>query len=181
MDLLPQLLVNGIISGTLLAIPAIGFTAIFAVLRFPNFAVASHATIGAFAGYAANVWLGLPAAPALIAAFLVAALVGLASDEIAVEYEALGLPCLRDPAEAVYVMGVLSRFGESFSRAHCELPQNDMPFGYSQCYNIQTIPCVYPLFSFHRKHINLRGHGPRPSKNHEIFNDTWPIRDFARL
>ena len=85
MDLLPQLLVNGLISGTLLAIPAIGFTAIFAVLRFPNFSVASHATIGAFAGYAANVWLGLPAAPALMAAFIVAALVGLLSDELALK------------------------------------------------------------------------------------------------
>ena len=85
MDLLPQLLVNGLITGALLAVPAIGFTAIFAVLRFPNFAVASHATIGAFAGYAANVWLGLPAAPALIAAFLVAGLVGLVSDEVALK------------------------------------------------------------------------------------------------
>ncbi|MEM6634329.1 MAG: branched-chain amino acid ABC transporter permease [Pseudomonadota bacterium] len=85
MDLLPQLLVNGVISGTLLAIPAIGFTAIFAVLRFPNFSVASHATIGAFAGYVANVWLGLPAAPSLVAAFLVAASVGLISDEVALK------------------------------------------------------------------------------------------------
>ena len=83
MDLLPQLLANGIITGALLAIPAIGFTAIYAVLRFPNFSVASHATIGAFAGYAANVWLGLPAAPALIAAFAVAGLVGVVSDEVA--------------------------------------------------------------------------------------------------
>jgi branched-chain amino acid transport system permease protein len=41
LDLLPQFLVNGIITGALLAIPTIGFTAIFAVLRFPNFAVAS--------------------------------------------------------------------------------------------------------------------------------------------
>ena len=85
MDLIPQLLVNGLITGALLAVPAIGFTAIFAVLRFPNFAVASHATIGAFAGYAANVWLGLPAAPALIAAFLVAGVIGLVSDEIALK------------------------------------------------------------------------------------------------
>ena len=83
MDLLAQLLVNGIVQGTLLAIPAIGFTAIYAVLRFPNFAVASHATIGAFAGYAANVWLGLPAAPALVAAFLAAGVVGVLSDEVA--------------------------------------------------------------------------------------------------
>ena len=83
LDLLPQLIVNGIVMGTLLAIPAIGFTAMFAVLRFPNFSVASHATIGAFAGYAANVGLGLPAEVSLIAAFAVAALVGVASDEIA--------------------------------------------------------------------------------------------------
>ena len=83
LDLLPQLLVNGIVTGTLLAIPAIGFTAIFAVLRFPNFAVASHATIGAFAGYAANVWLGLPAELAIIAGFAMAGLVGVASDEVA--------------------------------------------------------------------------------------------------
>lgn len=85
LDLIPQLLVNGVIQGALLAIPAIGFTAIYAVLRFPNFAVASHATIGAFAGYAANVWLGLPAAPSLIAAFAVAGLVGLVTDEIALK------------------------------------------------------------------------------------------------
>ena len=83
LELVPQLLVNGIVTGTLLAIPAIGFTAIFAVLRFPNFSVASHATIGAFAGYAANVWLGLPAELALVAGFLVAGAVGVLSDEVA--------------------------------------------------------------------------------------------------
>ena len=81
-DQLPQLLINGIVSGTLLAIPAIGFTAIYAVLRFPNFSVASHATIGAFAGYVANVHLGLPPIVSLVFAFLIAGLIGLVSDEI---------------------------------------------------------------------------------------------------
>ena len=38
----PQLLVNGVMAGTILAVPAIGLTAIYAVLRFPNFAIASH-------------------------------------------------------------------------------------------------------------------------------------------
>src|SRR5258708_8792756 len=56
-----QLVVNGLIAGTILAVPAIGITAIYAVLRFPNFAIASIATIGAFAGYVANVRFGLPA------------------------------------------------------------------------------------------------------------------------
>src|SRR5437868_7733579 len=77
-----QLVVNGAMAGTILAVPAIGLTAIYAVLRFPNFAVASHATIGAFAGYVANVSLGLPVLPAIVVAFLVAGLVGLASDEL---------------------------------------------------------------------------------------------------
>ena len=40
-------------SGALLAVPAIGFTAMFAVLRFPNFSVSGIATLGAFAGYVA--------------------------------------------------------------------------------------------------------------------------------
>ncbi len=77
-----QLVVNGIMTGTILAVPAIGLTAIYAVLRFPNFAVASHATVGAFAGYVANVELGLPVLPSVAMAFLVAGLVGVAADEL---------------------------------------------------------------------------------------------------
>ncbi len=76
-----QLIVNGLMSGTILAVPAIGLTAIFAVLRFTNFALASHMTIGAFAGFVANVTLGLPAVAALGFAFVVAGLVGVISDE----------------------------------------------------------------------------------------------------
>jgi len=75
-----QLVLNGVMAGAILAAPAIGLTAIYAVLRFPNFAVASHATIGAFAGYGANVWLGLPLVPSALAAFLIAGVVGVATD-----------------------------------------------------------------------------------------------------
>ncbi len=76
-----QLILNGLIAGTILAVPAIGITAIYAVLRFPNFAIASIATIGAFAGYVANVRLGLPALAAIAVAFAVAGFVGMVSDE----------------------------------------------------------------------------------------------------
>ncbi len=69
-------------AGTILAVPAIGFTAIFAVLRFPNFTVAAHATIGAFAGYVANTALGLPAWAAVGAAFLVAGGAGVLNDTL---------------------------------------------------------------------------------------------------
>ncbi len=76
-----QLVVNGLIAGTILAVPAIGITAIYAVLRFPNFAIASIATIGAFAGYVANVRFGMPALAAIAVAFVAAGLVGVVSDE----------------------------------------------------------------------------------------------------
>ena len=77
-----QLVINGLLAGALLAVPAIGFTTIYAVLRFPNFALASHATIGAYAGYVANVWFGLPAAAGLLAAFSVAGVAGVITDEL---------------------------------------------------------------------------------------------------
>lgn len=76
-----QLILNGLMAGTILAIPAIGLTAIFAVLRFTNFALASHITIGAFAGFVANAGFGLPMVPALVVAFVAAGLVGMLSDE----------------------------------------------------------------------------------------------------
>jgi branched-chain amino acid transport system permease protein/neutral amino acid transport system permease protein len=69
-------------AGTVLAVPAIGFTAIYAVLRFPNFTIASHVTIGAFAGWVANTAGGLPAAAAVVAAFVVAGVAGVLNDEL---------------------------------------------------------------------------------------------------
>jgi branched-subunit amino acid ABC-type transport system permease component len=78
---LAQLILNGVMTGAILALPAIGLTLIYGVLRFPNFAVAGHATIGAFAGYVANAWLGWPLLPSLVCAFAAAGLFGTATDE----------------------------------------------------------------------------------------------------
>jgi len=83
MQQVAQLVINGIVSGTILAVPAIGFTAIYAVLRFPNFAVAAHVTVGAYAGYLANTSLGVPAPAAALAGFAAAGIVGVASDQLA--------------------------------------------------------------------------------------------------
>ncbi len=79
---LPQILINGILSGAQLAVPAIGFTTIYAVLRFPNFAIASHASVGAFAGVIANTQWGWPIGACLIVAFLAAGTVGVVSDTL---------------------------------------------------------------------------------------------------
>jgi len=79
-----QLMLNGAMSGAVLAVPAIGFNTIYAVLRFPNFAVASLATIGAYAGYVANVQFGWPAPASLATAFAVAGCIGVITDELAI-------------------------------------------------------------------------------------------------
>lgn len=81
MTLILQALVNGLMTGALIAVPAIGFSAIFAVLRYPNFAIAAYATIGAFAAWWANAWLGLAVVPALAIAFAVTGVVGVVAEE----------------------------------------------------------------------------------------------------
>ena len=70
-------------SGAVLAVPAIGFTTLYAVLRYPNFAVGGLATVGAYGGWLANAGWGWPAPAALLAAFAIAALIGVALDETA--------------------------------------------------------------------------------------------------
>lgn len=83
-EALVQALINGVISGTILAVPAIGFSAIFAVLNYPNFTVGSLAAAGAYAGYLANTQFGWPLGLALAAAFAGAALVGVVHEWAAV-------------------------------------------------------------------------------------------------
>ncbi len=82
MDLVVQAVINGLVSGTLLAVPAIGFTAMFAVLRFPNFSVSGIATLGAFGGYVAY-GAGLQMVGSLAVAFAIAGVVGLFLDRTA--------------------------------------------------------------------------------------------------
>jgi branched-chain amino acid transport system permease protein len=78
-----QALLNGVMTGALIAIPAIGFTAIFAVLRYPSFTVAAYTTIGAFAGWYANARFGIGVLPGLVVAAVVAGAIGvLAEDKI---------------------------------------------------------------------------------------------------
>lgn len=81
---LAQALANGLVSGTVLAIPAIGFTAIFAIRGYPNFMIGALATVGAYVGWMANTGAGMPLWPALAVAVVVAAAIGLAAEKTAV-------------------------------------------------------------------------------------------------
>ena len=77
-----QLLINGIVNASLIAPPAIAFTLLFGVLRFPNFAIGGYITVGAFIAYGINVDLGLPLWIAGIGAMAGTALVVWISDLI---------------------------------------------------------------------------------------------------
>lgn len=75
-----QLLLNGVISGLLLALPALAVSLTFGILRFPNFAVGGSLTLGAYAGWVFNVPLGLPIVAAAILAAAAVALVNVLLD-----------------------------------------------------------------------------------------------------
>jgi branched-chain amino acid transport system permease protein len=78
-----QLILNGLMAGSVLALPAIGLTTIFAIRRYLNFSIAGHMSIGAYAGYVVNVALGWPSSAALLVAFLVAGGFGIVTDYVA--------------------------------------------------------------------------------------------------
>ena len=78
-----QLVVNGLMAGSTIMLPAIGLTVIFVIRRYINFALAGHMTVGAYAGYSVNVYLHWPALAAIPAAFLTAGLFGVITDRLA--------------------------------------------------------------------------------------------------
>jgi len=75
-----QALVNGVISAGAIALPAVGLSMMYAVLRFPNFAVAGIASLGAYFAYLANFHFGLPALATIPIAFVGAGIAGVLCD-----------------------------------------------------------------------------------------------------
>lgn len=74
---------NGLIQGAVVALPALGLTLIFSVLGFVNFSVAAQMTVGAYAGWLVNSHYHWPLAAILPVAFVIAGIVGVASDRVA--------------------------------------------------------------------------------------------------
>lgn len=70
-----QMIVNALVNAALIAPPAMAFSLLFGILRFPNFAIGGYITVGAFAAYTLNVPLGLPLPLAAAGAMAFTALV----------------------------------------------------------------------------------------------------------
>ena len=75
-----QLILNGFVTGLLLALPALALTLTFGILKFPNFAIGSMLTLGAYAAWVGNSLLGMPLAAAAVVAALAMAGIAMVCD-----------------------------------------------------------------------------------------------------
>ena len=78
-----QFIVNGVVTGGMLALPAIAFSVLFGILNFPNFAISAYITMGGFFAYALNVSLGLPMLLVFPLAMIVSGFMGVGVDHLA--------------------------------------------------------------------------------------------------
>jgi len=83
-EILAQLLVNGLIAGGTYALAAIGYSMVYGVLKFINFAHGSVAMVGAYIAFVlASRMLKLPLALAFFLSMLLTALVGVLAERVA--------------------------------------------------------------------------------------------------
>lgn len=80
--MLGQLILNGLVTGSLLALPALALTMVFGILKFPNFAIGAMLTFGAYAAWVMNAVFGLPLLIATAIAALISAAVAVLSDAL---------------------------------------------------------------------------------------------------
>ena len=78
-----QYVFNGIVTGGILALPAVAFSLLWRLLRFPNFAVSTYLTVGAYTALVLNVGVHAPLAAAWLGALAATGVVALAVDRIA--------------------------------------------------------------------------------------------------
>ncbi len=71
-----QLVVNGLVTGSIIAIAAIGLSLVYGILKIVNFAHGDYLTLGAFVAFTVNVTWGFGMAGAALAAIVAVALVG---------------------------------------------------------------------------------------------------------
>ena len=78
-----QYVFNGIVTGGILALPTVAFSLLWRLLRFPNFAVSTYLTVGAYAALALNAGARAPLEAAWLGALLATGGVALAVYRIA--------------------------------------------------------------------------------------------------
>ena len=74
---------NGVVTGGILALPAVAFSLLWQLLRFPNFAVSTYLTVGAYAALMLNQGLRVPIGWSWLGALVGTGAIALAVDRIA--------------------------------------------------------------------------------------------------
>jgi neutral amino acid transport system permease protein len=75
-----QLLANGLVTGSVIAIAAVGVSLVYGILRLVNFAYGDFMAFGALAAYAFNGPLGIPLVPATLLGMALTAVLSVALD-----------------------------------------------------------------------------------------------------
>ncbi len=83
LSVLPQLIANGIIAGGIYALIAIGYTMVYGLLKFINFAHGEVAMVGAYVAFALIAVMGWEMLPAFAIAMVVCAVVGIIIERVA--------------------------------------------------------------------------------------------------
>ncbi|HSK14640.1 MAG TPA: branched-chain amino acid ABC transporter permease [Gaiellaceae bacterium] len=74
---LAQLIANGLVTGSIIAIAAVGLSLVYGILKIVNFAHGEYLTFGAFMAFAVNVTWGAPMVAAVLFAMVTTALLGI--------------------------------------------------------------------------------------------------------
>jgi branched-chain amino acid transport system permease protein len=78
-----QYVFNGVVTGGILALPAVAFSLLWRLLRFPNFAVSTYLTVGAYVALMLNQQARAPIELAWLGALVVTSVVALVVDRMA--------------------------------------------------------------------------------------------------
>jgi len=83
MDIFFQLVMNSVIAGSIYALVAIGYTMVYGVLKFINFAHGDLAMVGAYVTFFLVKFMGLPILPSIGIALIAVAFLGILIEKIA--------------------------------------------------------------------------------------------------
>lgn len=79
--MIAQVILNGFVTGLIVALPAIALTLTYSITKFPNFAIGAMLTVGAYIAYALNSLAGLPLLLAALVAAPLSGAVAVAADQ----------------------------------------------------------------------------------------------------
>src|SRR3989338_4611990 len=83
MEILLQQIINGLVQGSVYALVALGYTMVYGILGFINFAHGEVLMIGAYIAYSLVMFAGLPWYVAMLLAMLLAGLIGVVIERFA--------------------------------------------------------------------------------------------------